>query len=188
MSVSFALDGIIYTKYSKYSFRTGSNSDKHNAVEDENNPHKFLKIPSFIDYNGKKYPIKNIGEYSFSEIYGIEEVIIPATVEILSYGAFFKCYDLNKVEFVPGSVLNTMSTKCFDFCNLSSISIPATVTELSTDAIYNIQSLTTITYCGYSDFSNVTTYLINIQTINVHSEYPGNKFFGIEVTKSNSII
>ena len=101
-------------------------------------------------YNGK--PVTEIGSTSDSSDNGafyntsITSVYIPASVTSIGSNAFIYCRSLGAVTFAADSQLATIDRNVFYYCSkLTSITIPASVTTISTGAFYGCSSLTSIT-------------------------------------------
>lgn len=115
-----------------------------------------------------------IGQYAFNNDKGITSVEIPASVEIIDYGAFWDCDDLITVTFGEDSKLTTIGENAFYGCqNLKSIRIPDGVTTLGDDVFGGCTSLTTLNIPkGLEEFSlGMIEYCDNLETITVD---PGN--------------
>ena len=74
----------------------------------------------------------------------LSSITIPASVTSIGNSAFKSCYDsgnrigLTTVTFAEGSQLETIGESAFEACRfLSSITIPASVTEIGKNAFYN---------------------------------------------------
>ena len=103
--------------------------------------------------------------------------------------AFWKCAQLNKVTFLPGSHLTTLELKSFDMNSFTSLDLPPTVHTIRQSAIYYLPNLNQITYCGNNIFNEtIIISCASLQHVIVHSAYKSNKFGNINVTKSESLI
>ncbi|KAK8865150.1 hypothetical protein M9Y10_010684 [Tritrichomonas musculus] len=67
----------------------------------------------------------------------IEDLIIPASVEMIGEGSFLGNPRLKSVRFPSNSKLKKINDRAFESCNLESISIPASVEYLGTCFGYN---------------------------------------------------
>ena len=82
---------------------------------------KFI-IPSSVTYEGKTYSVTAIGEFAFSECFGLTSVIIPNTVTSIKGSAFCECSSLESIN-IPSSV-NSIQPTSFRWCSaLYSISV-----------------------------------------------------------------
>ena len=69
--------------------------------------------------------VKTIGREAFLWNSQLEEIILPASLERIEYGAFSGCGELKRVEISQPSNLDTIDTSAFDACSkLESINIP----------------------------------------------------------------
>lgn len=65
----------------------------------------------------------------------IEEVTIPAAIEVIGNYAFYGCYSLTTVTIAPGSQLNHIGASAFENCvSLMHIGLPSTVNKIESDA------------------------------------------------------
>ena len=86
--------------------------------------------------------VKIIGEHAFSQT-GLKEVWIPEGIEVISYGMFANCEQLEKV-YLPETV-TVIDTYAFSECSsLREIHIPESVTTINDYAFYNCTNLEVI--------------------------------------------
>lgn len=100
------------------------------------------KIPSSIDYKGKKYPVVSIRN---GALFGCDmsDVTIPNSVTIIGERAFANCTYLPSVT-IPNSV-KRIENSTFEGCGtLTSVAIPTSVTEIGNRA-FSQCGLTSIT-------------------------------------------
>ena len=62
--------------------------------------------------------IKKIGAYAFANLTGLEEIVLPSTLEAIEYGAFYECSALKKVTFSGDNNLKIISQSAFEGCDL----------------------------------------------------------------------
>ena len=62
--------------------------------------------------------IKKIGAYAFANLTGLEEIVLPSTLESIEYGAFYGCSALQKITFSSGNNLKIISQSAFEGCDL----------------------------------------------------------------------
>ena len=62
--------------------------------------------------------IKKIGAYAFANLTGLEEIVLPSTLEAIEYGAFYGCTALQKITFSNGNNLKIISQSAFESCDL----------------------------------------------------------------------
>ncbi len=73
-----------------------------------------------------------IGASAFREIPWLEEVIFADSVEVIGAEAFVCCYELQSVKFSRN--LKTIEFQAFCYCDLLSLEIPDSVTEIGWEA------------------------------------------------------
>lgn len=93
-----------------------------------------LVIPSSSTINGKKYPVKIIGQSAFEGCIGLTSVIIPNGVETIENSAFHSCSSLVFVT-IPNSVMKIQQAAFKSCKSLASIAVPHTVTTLCSDIL-----------------------------------------------------
>ena len=90
-------------------------------------------------------------------------ISIPASVETIEGGAFFRCTALQTVTFEKGSKLKTIKngsiwSGVFESCtSLTTIEIPASVETIGYDAFFGCSSLKTVTFEKGSKLKTVET-------------------------------
>lgn len=62
--------------------------------------------------------IEKIGAYAFANLTGLEEIVLPSTLESIEYGAFYGCNKLQKITFSNGNNLKIISKSAFEGCDL----------------------------------------------------------------------
>ena len=88
--------------------------------------------------------LKTIGEYAFYRT-AIGIIYIPAIVTTIGRYAFSQNLYLTKVDIAAGSALSSIGDSAFDDCrSLSTISLPAGITEIKEYTFYNCQSLASV--------------------------------------------
>ena len=85
-----------------------------------------VTIPAEI--NG--YAVTAIDNEAFKQNWDIVSVSIPASVQTINYEAFYDCENLESVVFAEGSQLQSIGEWAFCSTRMSSITIPASVTEI----------------------------------------------------------
>lgn len=121
--------------------------------------------------------IKSIGNSAFYGCQQLESVTLNSNLETLSSSTFENCYKLASVNLQDTKV-TAIPSDCFYRCGLTEINIPATITEIGSNAFYGCDSVVTITVntatipesCfqpNYSDKSKLTTINIgkNVKSI-----------------------
>lgn len=100
-------------------------------------------IPESVTYEGKAYPVTEIGHHSFSYCKGLTTVTIPSSVTRIDKSAFAFCSGLTAVE-IPSSVTE-IEDAAFAYTSLTSFTLPANVTNIVYDTFRGCDSLTVIT-------------------------------------------
>ena len=62
--------------------------------------------------------ITKIGAYAFANLTGLEEIVLPSTLEAIEYGAFYGCVSLKKITFSSTNNLKIVNQHAFEMCNL----------------------------------------------------------------------
>lgn len=62
--------------------------------------------------------IEKIGAYAFANLTGLEEIVLPSTLEAIEYGAFYGCSALQKVTFSGENNVKIISQSAFEGCDL----------------------------------------------------------------------
>ena len=83
-----------------------------------------------------------IGEDSFDGVFGIKKITMPDTVTTIEDSAFAYCYDLETIKW--SSNLQTIGDGAFTYTNLSSVTIPASVTSIGAGVWASCELLTSI--------------------------------------------
>jgi len=97
---------------------------------------------------------------AFADYIGLTSIEIPAGVTDINSEVFWGCINLVNVTFAPGSKLNRIGSQVFAKCyNLSSITLPNSLTTIGQSAFASCNSLTQIiipnnvTFIDYYAFS-----------------------------------
>lgn len=98
-----------------------------------------IVIASYHD--GK--PVTDIANQGFANCTTIKSIVIPESVDIINYGAFYQCENLTSV-IIPDSV-TTIGQYAFRDCkSLQKINLPDSVIDLADYSFYNCTSLTEV--------------------------------------------
>ena len=101
----------------------------------ETNYSGSIIIPSQVDYKGRTFYVKVIGNYAFRNS-AIESVIIPSSVTYIGCNAFENCNQLSKVTFNEG--LGSILDDAFRDCTkLEELTIPSSVRYIRSRAFCN---------------------------------------------------
>lgn len=141
------------------------------------------------EYNG--YPVSGTAEYAFAmsnitdisfelpsnctflgggcflSIGNLQSIHIPNSVQIIGDGCFFGCGLLSTILFESGSACTTIGLNAFSSTNITSVTIPASVTTIAQYIIINCPNLQSIYFEGpppsggniLSDRTNVHGYV-----------------------------
>ena len=118
-----------------------------------------IVIPAEITWEGKKYPVTELGNSCFYNCWSLKSITIPSSVTSLGDRCFYGCDGLKSIT-IPSSV-TSIGDYCFYRCqSLTSITIPSSVTRLGKscfDACGNLTSITipsSVTSLGDNCFSS----------------------------------
>ena len=84
-----------------------------------------------------------IGNYAFQYCNSLTEIALPSSVKSVGSYVFSNCESLTEVDFSQATSLISIGYYVFSGCSnlLSSIEIPSTVTNISSDAFYGIKNI-----------------------------------------------
>lgn len=127
---TFEYQGIKF-KYNTYHnfMETGDNSGLKGVVT----------VPSKIEYQGRKYTVTHIGDYSFAHCPDITKVIIEEGYQQIGSGAFKECSSLREVV-LPTSVWVMYDDIFRDCVNLSNVNT-GSVQKMGARVFYNCENL-----------------------------------------------
>ena len=111
-----SVDGVLYSKDGKTLLRMPAKKNGDSYIN--------FTVPDGVE---------KIGEYAFTYSETLLDVYIPASVETIGTGAFEFCTQLSGVIFLDAenSKLKSLGSYCFSDCkNLTTVSLPASVTEI----------------------------------------------------------
>ena len=123
-----------------------------------------VDIPASVTYNNYTYPVKTIGTSAFSGCSNLQSVTLPASIVTINTDAFYYCTKLGSINLPEG--IKEIYTDAFRYCNLSTITIPSTVTSISSNAFQN-NPLTSVVWkpktCSIGSDSNAPFYSTSSQ-------------------------
>ncbi len=90
--------------------------------------------------------IKKIGAYAFANLTGLEEIVLPSTLEEIQYGAFYGCSSLKKITFSGENNLKIINKQAFEGCDLQDTVDLSAVCVISDYA-----------FAGNTDLKGITT-------------------------------
>lgn len=97
-------------------------------------------IPEEVTYQGKTYPVTEVGHAAFQVCEDLTSVTLPNSIKTISSFAFYNCPKL-KSMVLPYSV-TTIYNRAFAWCRgLTSINIPPLVTRISDGVLENCSAL-----------------------------------------------
>ena len=159
-----AYEAVKQVGYTTDIFNTTILSDDEIKIDGLNvNYEGVLRIPTIIA-NRK---VTQINSEALSQQELINVFVIPSTVESIGNAAFFNCSGLKKITFEGYSNLNYINGYAFQQCyNLESLTIPSTVTNVSSGILSFGERLTVYTdldrdpstwdnYWNYSDWISI---------------------------------
>ena len=136
-----------------------------------------VTIPASLTYNNYTYPVVTIGSNAFSGLKNLQSVTLPNSITAINTDAFYGCNKLGSINLPEG--LQTIGMDALRYCKLDSITIPSTVTSISSRAFQN-NPTTSVTWlpktCSigtdesapfYSQNSTITSFTFgpNVQTV-----------------------
>ena len=89
--------------------------------------------------------IEKIGAYAFANLTGLEEIVLPSTLEAIEYGAFYGCSALQKVTFSGENNVKIISQSAFEGCDLQGTLDLSAICVISNYAFAGNQDLKGIT-------------------------------------------
>jgi chitodextrinase len=101
---------------------------------------EIIIIPSVLG----GYPVKSIGDHSFSNCMTIKEITVPEGITDIGPNAFSECSNLTQISLPPG--ITGIEFASFNSCSsLTEIDIPVGATFINSNAFSSCTSLTNIT-------------------------------------------
>ena len=89
--------------------------------------------------------IEKIGAYAFANLTGLEEIVLPSTLEAIEYGAFYGCKSLQKITFSGDNNLKIINQNAFENCDLQKTVDLSAVCVISDYAFAGNQDLEGVT-------------------------------------------
>lgn len=134
-------EGLIYNDMGEYYEFAGIGTSKNTNIV----------IPA--EYNGK--PVKGIGYDSFDEVFHIETIVLPDTIEYISDEGFKDISNLVSINLPFG--LKTIGACAFEGCeSLKEIKIPDSVTEIKYYAFSSCINLNKVNISEFSDLKTIS--------------------------------
>ena len=116
------------------------------TAEVTSNPNNYqgdIIIPETFESGEATCSVTAIGDYAFSDCYGLTSVIIPSSVTSIGEGAFSYCSGLTSITIPDG--VTTIGEKAFYATGVTSIIIPNSVTNIGDEAFRSCRELTSVT-------------------------------------------
>ncbi len=101
--------------------------------------------------------VTTIGERAFESCSALQSITIPAGVTTIGQYAFKSCSGLQSVTFAEGSQLTTIGSWAFHSSGLTSIDLPAGVTEIE-GVFYKCYHLTTVNFAKDAQIKEIGDY------------------------------
>lgn len=124
-----------------------------------------LVIPSTITKNGEKYTVTVIDETAFYEVYNVRSIHLPNTIEKIRESAFTWCLNLQKIN-IPASVTSISNEDVFEACvSLTSIDVdPSNEAFCSVDGVLFTKDKTNLKYypCGKKEAYSIPSSVTTI--------------------------
>lgn len=127
-----------------------------------------VKIASTVEYNGKSYPVLEVGRCTFAYCDEITSVSVPEGVVSMGQAAFYECPRLQSVE-LPQTI-KEIDTHLFQGDSaLVSVNIPESITRIPYRMFFNCVSLQSVTIPdGLTAIDNQAfCYCASLQSINI---------------------
>ena len=102
---------------------------------------EFEIATAVTDVNGKELPVVKIGDQAFASL-SIKKIVVPACINVIQRGAFFKCSSLETVEFQGDSSLKWIDEGAFLESGLISFVLPKNVKKMGIWAFKKCERLT----------------------------------------------
>jgi len=145
----FLIDGIYYNTVNENEVTVIRNSGFEYRGD--------IVIPSSVTYSGINYNVTSIGEMAFWGCPDITSIMIPNSITLIGYEAFYRC-GLSSVT-IPNSV-TSIENSAFEECrNLKSINIPSSVTSIG-DWAFLYCNFTSVTIDCDMDVTNNNIYIV----------------------------
>lgn len=81
-----------------------------------------ITIPETVEYNGTNYTVTAIGDGAFWSVYGLEEVIMPETIETIGGAAFYGAAGLTTIH-IPAAVTSIGFMAFYDCASMKYLTI-----------------------------------------------------------------
>ena len=154
MAETVLIDGLYYSLGS-----TTATLLKDQSSDQLYKAYTSVTVPASVTYNNYTYPVVTIGTDAFEYCSNLQSVTLPNSITSINSYAFSYCTKLGSVNLPEG--LTTISLYAFRSCNLSSITIPSTVTTMGNN-VFEGNPLVSVIWnpvnCSFNGGSNAPFY------------------------------
>lgn len=173
--------------YNFYKFGNGliignSTDVVHNGIKDEYvSTIEHIIIPSHVGI----YKVIRTGYRCMRGLLNVQTAFIPNTITYMAGDTFTHCLKLHTVTFEENSALKIMNQYTFYETNLTTITFPSSVKNITHSTFYNCDNLKSVVIPNflYTDYTNTFELAAENILILVPSNYPHDEFGGRSVTK-----
>ncbi len=127
--------------------KTGVSLDKYFGTG-----HKKVEIPAVVD----GLPVVSINEKCFEDNKEIESLVLPETLQVIHYRAFYGCENLKSMN-IPASLTKILGW-AFAHTGFVNVSFPETFMVLDYGMFYGCSSLETVTLSSAIDYLDENTF------------------------------
>lgn len=105
----------------------------------------IVSIPATVTYDGKTYPVGEVGGSAFYKMAHLQKTIVPASVGTVGSQAFEASERMKRVEFATGSRLTSIQPRAFYECKaLDHVVLPIGITTVNEATFRYCEALTDI--------------------------------------------
>ena len=160
-----------------YSVGNSSSYTCGNGLTNKNG--KIVQIPSV--FNGKN--VTEIAGRAFCQCKTITSVYISKNIKYIGILAFSECSNLSDIRFASDNQLTSLSYGAFYTCeSLIKIDFPVSLVAVGDYVIHENKNLRCVSYLGIKDFSERLGWDRAPSEVKVSSNYPYSKFLSLTVT------
>lgn len=117
----------------------------------------IITVPSSVTYDGKTYPVTEVGSSAFYKMANLQKVIVPAGITSICCQAFEASEKMKRIEFAAGSRLKDIMTRAFYECKaLNNVVVPEGITTINESTFRYCTALTDITLPSH--LTNINEY------------------------------
>lgn len=99
-----------------------------------------VKVPETVEASSYTYAVTEIGDYAFSKLDNLNDVIIPSSVTVMGSSVFYDCDKLESV--ILSDSISRIGRSLFLSCDsLKNVHLPKALTEIGDSSFYNCISL-----------------------------------------------